>query len=94
MGDSGYIPNIGDTMKTIETVCYKTPDGQLFDDEENANKHYDDLIGEELDGLMRLSKINMTRTDEFKLIVGWINQPDELKKAINAIHKIINFNGE
>lgn len=75
----------------FETTAYKTPDGQFFDDEDEAIKHYKDLLGEELDGLMRLSKIPITRTDEFKLIMGWIDQPKELKKAINAIHALLNL---
>lgn len=81
-------------MKAIEVSAYKTPDGTIFEDEDKASKHYDDLLGEELDGLMRLSKINLTRTDEYKLIVGWMAQPKELKKAINAIHALINFEQE
>ena len=78
-------------MKTIETSAYKTPDGSIFEDEDKAIKHYDDLLGEELDGLMRLSRINLTRTDEYKLIVGWMAQPKELRKAINSIYKLVNF---
>jgi len=78
-------------MKSEEISAYKTPDGKIFEEESDAEKHYTDLLGEELDGLMRLGKLNVTRTDEYKLIVGWINQPSELKKAINAIHALINF---
>jgi hypothetical protein len=29
--------------------------------------------------------------DEYKLIVGWMAQPDELRKAINAIHALLNY---
>lgn len=80
-------------MNIEEIEAYKTPDGKIFESEDDANKHYTDLLGEELDGLMRLGKLNITRTDEYKLIVGWINQPKELKKAINAIYKLLNNEG-
>ena len=79
-------------MKSEEITAYQTPDGEIFTDENKADKHYSDLLGEQLDGLMRLSKIQLKRTDEFKLIMGWIDQPDELKKAICKIHSIIKFN--
>lgn len=75
----------------FETKAYKTPDGKFFENEDKAIAHYHDLIGQELDGLMRLSKINLSRTDEYKLIMGWIAQPKELKKAINAIHALLNI---
>lgn len=75
-----------------EIAAYKTPDGLLFEDEEKAINHYRDLLGEQLDGLMRLSKISLSRSDEYKLIIGWIDQPKELKKAINAIYALLDFN--
>ena len=77
-------------MYIEEVTAYKTADGSLFDDYDDAKKHMDDLLGQELDGLMRLSKIALTRTDEYKLIMGWMTQEKELKKAINAIYNILN----
>ena len=77
-------------MYIEEITAYKTIDGAIFDDHDDAVKHMKDLLGQELDGLMRLSKITLTRTDEYKLITGWMAQEKELKKAINAIYKILN----
>ena len=77
-------------MYIEEITAYKTVDGKVFEDQDDAQKYMEDLLGEELDGLMRLSKIALTRTDEYKLIMGWIAQEKELKKAINSIYKILN----
>ena len=77
-------------MYIEEIAAYKTVDGTIFEDYDDAQKHMEDLLGEELDGLMRLSKIALTRTDDYKLITGWMAQEKELKKAINSIYKILN----
>ena len=79
-------------MYIEEITVYKTVDGAIFEDQGLAQKHMEDLLGEELDGLMRLSSIALTRTDEYKLITGWIAQEGELRKVIGAIYKILNFN--
>ena len=77
-------------MYIEEITAYKTVDGTVFEDHDAAQKHMEDLLGEELDGLMRLSKIALTRTEEYKLITGWMAQEQELKKSINSIYKILN----
>ena len=57
-------------MKNEEITAYKTPDGEIFEDEDKANKHFSDLLGEELDGLMRLSKSSPVVKVETESFVG------------------------
>ena len=77
-------------MHIEEITAYKTVDGTIFEDLDAAKKHMQDMLGEELDALMRLSKITLTRNEVYKLIVGWIEQEKELKKCINSIYKVLN----
>ena len=77
-------------MYIEEITAYKTIDGTLFNDYDDAKKHMKDLLGQELDGLLRLSKITLTRNDEYKLIMGWVEQEKELRESVNAIYNILN----
>lgn len=75
----------------IETTCYKTADGRLFESEEKAKAHAADLLGQELDGLLKLAKIDITRSQEYKALLQWMQQPSELKAAVKAIHGLLTF---
>lgn len=77
-------------MQTIEV--YKTPDGKLFEDDIAAKRHEEDLIGEEIDNLLRLVlKLDVNRR---QLVAGFsaaMFDRKELIKSINALHYYLNF---
>ncbi|MCK9530443.1 MAG: hypothetical protein M0R77_07770 [Gammaproteobacteria bacterium] len=75
--------------KTVE--CYKTFDGKLFENEEQAKAHADDILGEELDGLLKLANLDITRTQEYKALLAWMKDRENLTKTINQLYNILNF---
>jgi len=77
-------------MKTIPE-CYKTFDGLLFEDEDKAKVHDDDILGRELDGLLKLAEIDITRNTEYKALLKWMNSRKELTKAIDKLHAILHY---
>lgn len=79
-------------MKTIQE-CYKTFDGLLFEDENKAKAHEDDILGQELDGLLKLAEIGITRNAEYKALLKWMNNRKELTKAIDLLHTILHHGG-
>lgn len=81
-------------IKTI--TCYKTFDDQLFESEEKAKAHADDLLGEELDGLFKLAfkDIDLERSRQMKALLSLMKDRKELKKAIATLHAILNFEGD
>lgn len=76
-------------MKTVQE-CYKTFDGLLFEDENKAKAHEDDILGQELDGLLKLAEITITRHAEHKALLKWMNSRKELTKAIDLLHAILH----
>lgn len=80
-------------MKII-LECYKTFDGQLFEDEDKAKEHDNDLLGQELDGLLKLAEIEITRHQEYKALLKWMSNRKELKKSINLLHAILHYGDE
>lgn len=76
-------------MQPIE--CFKTYDGQLFESEEQALAHADDILGEELDGLLRIADHNMTRNEEYKFIVSLLKNRDALRTAVFKLADILKY---
>jgi hypothetical protein len=80
-------------MKTIE--AYETPDGTIFTDEDRATDHYADLLGEELDGLLKIAvdnvQTNMTRNDQYRVISTILQHPEKFRAAINILYNYVNF---
>lgn len=74
-----------------EVECFKTCDGKLFESERQAKDHADDLLGQELDGLLKLAKIDITRTQEYKALMAWMDDRENLKRTIDKLHSILNF---
>lgn len=72
-------------------VCYQTCDGKLFESEEKAKAHVDDLLGEELDGLFKLARIDIERSRQMKALLTLMNDRKALKQSIDALHSILNF---
>jgi len=76
-------------MKEIE--AYQCSDGAIFEDEKKAQAHEDDLLGQELDGLLRLFQLDITRNQEFSGILSAMKRRKELMPAIRAILNILEF---
>lgn len=65
-------------MKTIE--AFQSADGQLFLDEKAAIARDDDLLGEALDGLFVLFKLDVSRSQQHKALLSAMGQ----RKALHA----------
>ena len=79
-------------MKTIE--AYQCSDGSIFDDERKAKAHEDDLLGAELDGLLRLFDLDNSRHQEYKSLMKVMGKRKELKQSIDSILQILEYTGE
>ena len=80
--------------KVIQTTCYKTSDGLLFEDDKKARDHQENILGEALDDLLpHDDRGNVTRIDRYNLLTK-IMADAELSRKINAIHRAINFTRE
>ena len=75
----------------IEISAYKCCNGMIFEDEEKAREHEDDLLGQELDGLLRLFELEITRNQEYKGILSVMKKRKELSEAVEAILNILNY---
>ena len=75
-----------------EITAYECADGTLHGDEEKAKAHDDDLLGQELDGLLKLFAFGgkLTRNDEYRALIGLMNNRNELRKSVCAIIKILD----
>jgi len=76
-------------MKTIE--AYQCADGLMFDDEDKAKAHDDDLLGQELDGLLKQFQFGgtLSRNDEYRGLMRLMDNRSELKKSIISILQIL-----
>lgn len=81
-------------MKTIE--AYQCADGTIFEDEDKAKSYDDDLLGQELDGLLKLFEFGgkLTRNDEYKGLMKLLNNRKELQQSINLIAQILSHGEE
>jgi hypothetical protein len=80
-------------MKQIE--CYKTSDGRLFEDEDRAQSHEDDLIGEELDEFIRLHfDLDSRRSDIYRGLLKVLKNKQALASTCRKILSIIDYTGE
>ena len=75
-------------------VCYKTSDGQVFESEAKAKEHAENLLGEELDGLFQLAKLDITRHQQFKALLELLYHKKELAASIDSIYKLLHFTDE
>lgn len=78
----------------IEISAFKCSDGTLFECEDKAKAYEDDLLGQELDGLLRLFELNIGRHEEYKALIRVMNKRKELKNSIALILKILNHSDE
>ena len=66
----------------------------MFEDEEKAREHEDDLLGQELEGLLRLFDLDISRNQEYKALLSVMKKREELLKSIVAISNILNHGSE
>lgn len=78
----------------IETIAYKAPDGTLFACEEKCKEYCENLLGEELDGLLKLFKLEITRHQEFQALLGLLKNQKELKPQILKIAQLLTFSDD
>jgi hypothetical protein len=79
-------------MKEIN--AYQCSDGALFTDDRNAKAHEEDLLGQEIDGLLKLYGLDITRSQEFKGCLSVMGKRKELAEAAAAILAILNHSKE
>lgn len=78
----------------IELECFKTFDGMLFDDEEKARAHADDILGAELDGLLKMFELDITRNQEYRALLALMKKRDDLQNTIARLHAILSYGHE
>lgn len=82
-------------MKEIN--AYLCADGLIFADEDKAKSHDDDLLGQELDGLLKLFEFDgnhVTRNDEYKALMRIMKKRNELASQLRLILKILDHGSE
>jgi hypothetical protein len=79
-------------MRTIE--AYQCSDGLIYDDEDKAKAHDDDLLGQELDGLLRLFELQLPRSQEYKSLLCVMKKRKELLSAVVLITAILEHGRE
>lgn len=70
-------------MKPVE--AYQTSDGQLFTNESEAVKRQDDIIGEELDGLLMMYELDISRNQQFKAVMCAMKKRDQLIPVLMSL---------
>lgn len=75
-----------------EIHAYQCADGSLFTDESKAKAHDDDLLGQEIDGLLKLYCLDITRNQEYKGCLSVMGKRKELLEASRAILSLLTHN--
>lgn len=75
-------------MKNIN--AYLCSDGLVYTNEKKAIDHEDDLLGQEIDGLLKLYGLDITRNQEYKGCLFVMKKREQLKIAVISILKILN----
>lgn len=76
-----------------EVISFSTSDGKLFECEDAARKHSRDLLGQELDALVRLAIPDITRAENYRAAMNLLEESNrgELIKLVNSIIEILLF---
>ncbi len=77
-----------------EIYAYQCSDGAIFTDDRKAKAHEEDLLGQEIDGLLRLYSLDITRNQEYKGCLSVMGKRQELAKAAAAILAILHHSKE
>ena len=75
----------------VEISAYKCYDGMIFEDEKEAKEYEDDLLGQELDGLLRLFDLDISRNQEYLALLSVMKKREELLKSVTVITNILNY---
>lgn len=70
-------------MKTIE--AYQSSDGMLFHDERKCRQHQTDIIGADIDGLLMMFELDITRNQQFKAALTVMGKQPELISVLRAL---------
>jgi len=70
-------------MKTIE--AYQASDGMLFHDERRCRQHQTDIIGADIDGLLMMFELDITRNQQFKAVLTVMGKQPELISVLRAL---------
>lgn len=78
-------------MKVQMITAFKTSDGKMFQNEREAIKHQQDLLGEALDDLLPYDdRGNVTQVDRFNLLMKMLDDKN-LKNKIYELNRIMTF---
>lgn len=72
-----------------EINAYQCSDGSIFQSESRAKAHEDDLLGQEIDGLLKLYRLDISRNQEYKGCLAVMENREELRKAASLILQIL-----
>ena len=73
-----------------EITAYQCSDGSLHTDGEKARAHEDDLLGQALDGLLRLFALDITRVQEHRGLLRVMQNRKDLRVSLIAILKSLD----
>lgn len=72
-----------------EVSVFECADGSFHSDQKKAIAHDDDLLGAELDGLLRLFELDTTRNQDYRALILVMKKREKLKSAIKSILAIL-----
>ena len=72
-----------------EILAYMCSDGAVFSDERKAVAYEDDLIGAEIDGILKLFNLDISRHQEYKGCLSVMRKRKELLASAKAIIEIL-----
>jgi hypothetical protein len=70
-------------MKTI--TAYQSSDGMLFHDERKCRQHQTDIIGADIDGLLMMFELDITRSQQFKAVLTVMGKQPDLISVLRAL---------
>lgn len=79
-------------MKTIE--AYQSSDGQLFTDAVQCRKHQDDIIGADIDGLLQMFELDISRNQQFKAVLCVMKKRDSLTYVLRELLEHLEHDDE
>lgn len=76
-----------------EVMRFMTMDGKLFASEDDAIKHSQDLLGQDLEALVSLAIPDATRSENFRAVMTLLQESnrEELKNLIHSINEKLRF---
>lgn len=78
-------------MKPILVEIYKTSDGKLFECEDKAEDHQENIVGELLDGFLpNDDRGNVTQADRYNILMKQLKDP-KLVDKLTALYNAVTF---